>query len=133
MAFFSYYGKLYNWYAVVDPRHVCPSGWHEPTDGEWTMLSNYLGGGSVAGGKMKSIGLQYWISPNIDATNESGFSGLPGGYRSYVGSYNSIGNYGWWWSSSEHQVNLAWTRYLYFDLGSANQFKNIRNSNKNWY
>jgi uncharacterized protein (TIGR02145 family) len=121
------YGKLYNWYAVVDPRHVCPTGWHEPTDGEWTTLTNYLGGESVAGGKMKSTGLQYWISPNTEATNESGFSGLPGGYRSYAdGSYNSIGSYGFWWSSSEYQVNLAWTRYLYFDFGNANQFNNTK-------
>jgi uncharacterized protein (TIGR02145 family) len=73
------YGKLYNWYAVADPRHVCPTGWHEPTDGEWTTLTDYLGGAAVAGGKMKTTGLQYWISPNTDATNESGFSGLPGG------------------------------------------------------
>ena len=71
------YGKLYNWFAVADPRHVCPTGWHEPTDAEWTTLTDYLGGEEVAGGKMKSAGTQYWIGPNTDATNESGFSGLP--------------------------------------------------------
>ncbi len=96
----SIYGKLYNWHAVSDPRHVCPSGWHEPTDGEWTTLKDYLGGD--AGGKMKSTGLQYWNSPNTDATNESGFSGLPSGNRGYIGgSFANIGKYSRWWSASD--------------------------------
>ena len=114
------YGKLYNWYAVVDPRHVCPTGWHEPTDGEWTILTDYLGV-SVAGGKMKSTGLQYWIDPNQDATNESGFSGLPGGYRSYDGNFSTVGIGGFWWSSSESLTTTAWFRYLSYDSGSASQ------------
>jgi uncharacterized protein (TIGR02145 family) len=96
------YGKLYNWYAVADPRHVCPTGWHEPTDTEWTILTNYLVGGQVAaGGKLKTTGTQYWIEPNQDAINESGFSGLPGGYRYYGGDFLKVGNSGYWWSSSE--------------------------------
>ena len=114
------YGKLYNWYAVVDPRHVCPTGWHEPTDGEWTILTDYLGV-SVAGGKMKSTGLQYWIDPNQDATNESGFSGLPGGYRSYDGNFSTVGIGGFLWSSSESLTTTAWFRYLSYDSGSASQ------------
>ena len=116
------YGKLYNWYAVVDPRHVCPTGWHEPTDGEWTTLTDYLGGVEVAGGKMKTMGLQYWQSSNTDATNESGFSGLPGGYRYYFnGDFNDVGDYGYWWSSSEYDANNAWSRFLYYDYGNAYQ------------
>ncbi|MBU6204152.1 MAG: T9SS type A sorting domain-containing protein, partial [Bacteroidetes bacterium] len=113
------FGKLYNWYAVADPRNVCPSGWHVPTDAEWTTLTNFLGGEFVAGGKMKSTGTQYWLSPNQDATNESGFSGLPGGYRSSSGYFGSVGYNGYWWSSSESSTSIAWYLYLYFYNGSA--------------
>ena len=116
------YGKLYNWYAVTDPRHVCPSGWHEPTDGEWTTLTDYLGGESVAGGKMKSTGLQYWISPNTDATNESGFSGLPGGSRFSFGEFSNIGLNGIWWSSSENTIAYAWDRSLNYDDANTVRF-----------
>ncbi len=115
------YGKLYNWYAVADPRHVCPTGWHEPTDAEWTSLTDYLGGEAVAGEKMKTTGTQYWISPNTDSTNESGFSGLPGGYRFYFGIFNFVGFYGYWWSSSEYDPSSAWNRYLNFSNGNAYQ------------
>jgi uncharacterized protein (TIGR02145 family) len=95
------YGKFYNSFAVADPRHVCPTGWHVPTDAEWTTLTDYLGGTGVAGGKMKTTGTQYWLSPNTDATNESGFSGLPGGRRiSYNGSFGFVGSYSYWWSST---------------------------------
>jgi uncharacterized protein (TIGR02145 family) len=114
------YGKLYNWYAVADARNLCPVGWHVPTDGEWTTLTNYLVGEAVAGGKMKTTGTQYWNDPNIDATNESGFSGLPGGNRSSSGDYFSVGIYGYWWSSSEEtSTNLAWARGLYQTFGSV--------------
>jgi uncharacterized protein (TIGR02145 family) len=113
------YGKLYNWYAVADSRHVCPAGWHEPTDGEWTTLTDYLGGAAVAGGKMKIIGTQYWLSPNTDATNESGFSGLPGGSRYGSGSFSSIGSGGFWWGSSQSSGAFAWNRDLYYGDGDA--------------
>jgi uncharacterized protein (TIGR02145 family) len=115
------YGKLYNWYAVADPRHLCPSGWHEPTDGEWTTLLYYLDGESVAGGKMKSTGLQYWISPNNDATNESSFSGLPGGRRANDGVFGNVGYDGYWWSSSEFAANFALYRSLNNYVGNAYQ------------
>jgi uncharacterized protein (TIGR02145 family) len=118
------FGKLYNWYAVADPGHVCPTGWHVPTDDEWTTLTDYLGGAAAAGGKMKTTGLQYWISPNTDATNESGFSGLPGGYRSYGGDFNFVGDNGYWWSSSEYGAFYAWYRFLNYSNGSANQNSN---------
>ena len=113
------YGKLYNWYTVADPRNVCPTGWHVPTDAEWTTLTDYLGGESVAGGKMKSTGTQYWESPNTDATNESGFSGLPGGYRLNGGPFGNIGNLGYWWSSSEDDAYTAWSRGLVYVNGSV--------------
>jgi len=113
------YGKLYNWYTVADPRNVCPTGWHVPTDAEWTTLTDYLGGESVAGGKMKSTGTQYWESPNTDATNESGFSGLPGGNRSNYGPFHVIGHYGSWWSSTEFGTDYAWSYSLSYDDGNV--------------
>lgn len=115
------YGKLYNWHAVADTRNVCPAGWHVPTDAEWTVLTNYLGGESVAGGKMKSTGTQYWQSPNQDATNESGFSGLPGGYRFSIGPFSHVGGYGGWWSSTEGNTYNAWTRDLDYSSGSVSR------------
>jgi uncharacterized protein (TIGR02145 family) len=79
------YGKLYNWYAVNDPRGLAPEGWHIPSDAEWTTLTTFLGGEGVAGGKMKERGITHWIYPNTDATNSSGFTGLPGGVRYFLG------------------------------------------------
>ena len=84
------YGKLYNWYACADARQICPMGWHLPTDAEWTMLTNYLGGLFVAGGKMKSTS-DLWGSVNVEATNSSGFSGIPGGKRITNGGYSGQG------------------------------------------
>jgi uncharacterized protein (TIGR02145 family) len=117
------YSKLYNWYAVADPRHVCPTGWHEPTDDEWTTLTDYLGGESVAGGKMKSTGSQNWLSPNTEATNESGFSGLPGGLRyNDNGTFDFFGFYGYWWSSLESSTTRAWSRAMNYYIGNAYRY-----------
>ena len=118
------YGKLYNWYACVDARQLCPVGWHVPTDGEWTVLTNYLLGEGVAGGKMKTTGLidgatGLWYSPNAEATNSSGFSGAPGGVRFYFGGYSPIGSDGNWWSSSEYDSSVAWFRFLSGNDGFA--------------
>jgi len=119
------YGKLYNWYAVSPTtngnKNVCPTGWHVPTDAEWTVLTNYLGGDSVAGGKMKEVGTSNWNSPNTDATNTSLFTGLPGGGSDYPGVYNGIGSRGYWWSSSsmENTTFYAWFRILERINGSA--------------
>jgi uncharacterized protein (TIGR02145 family) len=120
------YGKLYNWYTVADPRNVCPTGWHVPSDAEWSTFINYLdpnadGGnnGNTAGGKMKSTGTQYWQSPNTDATNESGFSGLPGGLRGYSGAFHGIGGSGPWWSSTEGSTDSAWGRGLDYSNGNG--------------
>lgn len=113
------YGKLYNWFAANDPRGLAPQGWHIPSDEEWTKLTDDLGGEQVAGGKMKSTGTQYWISPNIDATNESGFSGLPGGGRSDGGPFPNVGGAGGWWSSTEANTDDAWGRYLHCSTGNV--------------
>jgi uncharacterized protein (TIGR02145 family)/uncharacterized repeat protein (TIGR02543 family) len=120
------YGKLYNWYAVSKTsngnKNVCPTGWHVPTNAEWTVLTDYLGGESVAGGKMKEVGKINWASPNVDASNESSFSGLPGGYRSFDGYCYSVGVGGSWWSSSEWSSYFAWSRYLASSNGDAVNF-----------
>jgi len=114
----SVYGKLYNWYAVNDSRGLAPQGWHVPSDGEWTTLTNYLGGDAIAGGKMKESGTTHWASPNTGATNSSGFAGLPGGYRDPYGTFYDIGNLGFWWSSSAYNTSFAWFRDL--SCSSAN-------------
>ncbi len=111
------YGKLYNWNACVDARQLCPVGWHVPSDAELTILSNYLGGDEVSGGKMKAIGTVesgtgYWRDPNTSATNESGFSGLPGGGRNVFGNYVLMGNLGYLWSASQDSGVSGWNRYM---------------------
>ena len=112
------YGKLYNWYAVNDTRGLAPQGWHIPSDAEWTTLATSLGGASVAGGKMKEAGTLNWISPNTEGNNNSGFAGLPGGYRFSNGTFISVGVYGSWWSATETNTTAAWNRYLnYYDGG----------------
>jgi uncharacterized protein (TIGR02145 family) len=93
------FGYLYIGYAVVDTRKLCPDGWHVPTDAEWTTLTTELGGQSVAGGKMKSVGTAYWNSPNTGATNESGFSALPGGIRRNDGSSLYISDFAFFWTA----------------------------------
>jgi uncharacterized protein (TIGR02145 family) len=117
------YGKLYNWYAVSKTtngnKNVCPKGWHAPTDAEWTVLTDYLGGLNVAGGKMKEVGTTKWNSPNIDATNTSLFTGLPGGYRDFNGDFSYIGGYGYWWSSTENNTDNAWNQRLLNYNGTA--------------
>ena len=106
------YGRLYNWYAVDDARGLCPSGWHVPTDGEWTMLSDHLGGESVAGGQMKT---DYGWNSGGNGTNSTGFSALPGGKRRGVGgaSFYSVGAIGYWWSSSQVNESRAFIRAMY--------------------
>ncbi len=120
------YGKLYNWYAVNDLRGLAPTGWHVPTDAEWRILSNTLGGESVAGGKMKSTGTTLWISPNTGATNSSGWAGLPGGFRSISGEFKSVGSYGVWWSSTETITTVAWGRGLNYNNGDFTRFDFVK-------
>ena len=103
------YGRLYNWYAVDDARGLCPSGWHVPTDQEYTTLTDGLGGTSVAGGKMKSSPED---SPSWDGTNTSGFSGLAGGVRYDNGGFDSGGSLGYFWAASANGAH-AWERELY--------------------
>ncbi|MFC1732317.1 fibrobacter succinogenes major paralogous domain-containing protein [candidate division KSB1 bacterium] len=110
------YGLLYNWYAVDDSRNIAPEGWHVPTDEEWEELVSYLGGETVAGGKLKEAGYDHWMNPNTGATDEYEFTALPGGIR-YVQptdtGFLKIGDNAWLWSSTEDGSDDAWSRSLY--------------------
>jgi len=111
------YGRLYNWHTVNDDKGVCPDGWHVPSDEEYTIITDYLGGESVAGGKMKEAGHEHWNyhSDEVteEATNESGFTGLPAGFRhNSTGNYNNMGTGGYFWSPSELSINNERYRFL---------------------
>lgn len=120
------YGVLYNWPAAMDSgtsssanpsgvQGACPEGWHLPSDDQWTQLTDYLGGASVAGGKLKATGTTHWKSPNTDATNETGFTGLPGGYYNDLNErFNDIESYGYWWSATENDTDRAFYRVLLY-------------------
>ena len=105
------YGVLYNWNAAMagevgsneNPsgvQGVCPTGWHLPSTAEWTQLADFLGGAPVAGGKLKEAGITHWANPNTGATNETGFTALPGGYRNSLGEYKFMATFGIWWTTS---------------------------------
>lgn len=119
------YGKLYNWYAV-NTNKLGPTGWHIPTDAEWTELTDYLVGETVAGGKLKEIGATHWFTPNVGATNETGFTALPGGYRHVYGLFEHKGINGRWWTASEYNADKAWSRsmdYINNSVFSYTDFK----------
>jgi uncharacterized protein (TIGR02145 family) len=107
------YGALYNFYAVNDSCGLCPKGWHVATEAEWLNMEAYLGGPAAAGGKAKESGTVHWNRPNVGATNESGFTGLPAGGRGRVGGPGEIGNYATWWSATAHDSAYAWHWGLY--------------------
>ncbi len=119
----SIYGRLYNWFAVVDSRNLCPIGWHVPIDSEWTTLTIYLGGENIAGGKLKETGLSHWLSPNTSATNETGFTALPAGGRESGGAYGYIGSIGYWWSSTEFVTSLAWFREMFSSDSNVGRYE----------
>jgi uncharacterized protein (TIGR02145 family) len=108
------YGRLYTWYAATDSRNVCPTGFHIPTDGEWTTLTTSLGGENAAGGKLKETGTTHWADPNTGATNVSRFTALPGNTRGLSGESGPDGIYGSWWSSTEYDwpYTAAWNRLM---------------------
>lgn len=112
----SRYGKLYNWYAVNDARGLAPTGWHIPSDMEWKQLTDQLGGNEVAGKKMKST--QGWARHG-NGTNESGFGGLPGGYRYDYGFFNYGELFAVWWASPVEFTSFAWLYYQAYNFGNA--------------
>jgi uncharacterized protein (TIGR02145 family) len=101
------YGRLYTWYVASDARNVCPTGWHVPTDGQLESLKTFLGGEEIAGGKLKETGTSHWNSPNTGATNETGFTAVPGGYRLPAGGFVSMGISFYIWSSTPGLVDLV--------------------------
>ena len=113
------YGRLYNWHAVNTGK-LCPTGWHVPTDAEWTTLAVYLGGSTGAGGKLKETGTAHWTTPNSGATDEKDFTALPGGFRPSRSVFSNIGIYGYWWSStvSSTQYNSPYAYYLEINYNS---------------
>jgi len=121
------YGGLFQWNELMQysttpgAQGICPTGWHLPTDYEWTTLTIYLGGESIAGEKMKETGTTHWLSPNTDATNSSGFTALPGGYRWGYGYFGNLTYEAYFWSSSETSSTHAWGRGLY---GGEGVFRN---------
>lgn len=108
------YGKLYNFYAVRDPRGIAPEGWHVPTAAEWQKLFDFLGGSVEAGGKLKEAGTAHWAVPNAGATNETSFSSLPGGCC-YGGmeQFYDLGKIGYWWTSTPGDGSDAAHRIMY--------------------
>lgn len=114
------YGKLYNWFAVSDERKICPQGWKIPSDDDWTVLTSYLGGLDVAGGKLKATGIGFWGIPNAWASNLSFFTGLPSGYRDEHGMFFGIGYYAIWWTSNSNGAE-AWSRYVYNEFNYASK------------
>jgi uncharacterized protein (TIGR02145 family) len=111
------YGALYNWY-VVDPansKKITPAGWHIASESEWSLLVQFLGGSSVAGGKLKEDGYMHWTNPNEGATNSSGFTALPGGYCNFNGAFDKYAAYGAWWTVTENNESTAIYQNLYCD------------------
>lgn len=110
----NFYGKLYNWFAVNDPRGLAPSGWHVPSHDEWTTLATCLG--NNPGGQIKEAGTSHWLTPNTGATNSSGFTGLPAGGRSNSnGAFFGIGENANWWTSTGLSVTHARTRFVVYN------------------
>jgi len=114
------YGRLYTWFAATDSRNICPTGWHLPTDAEWTTLITFLGGEDVAGGKLKESGTTHWKSPNTGATNSSGFTSLPvGNHWPEDNLFTNDGTYIFYWSSTDATGNAyngwQWFLYIKFD------------------
>jgi uncharacterized protein (TIGR02145 family) len=112
------YGRLYDWNTALT---VAPKGWHHPSEAEWTILLDYLGGQFVAGGKMKTT--TGWKSPNTGATNSSGFAGLPGGFRNINGTFDHIGDYGYWWSSTADSTWGTFSIVLSYGLADVGRYR----------
>ena len=126
------YGGLYQWNEAMQysttpgVQGICPTGWHLPTDGEWTTLTTFLGGESIAGGKMKEAGLTHWLSPNTDATNSSGFTALGAGDRDNNGYFGDFNAFALFWSSTEYDVQSGVDRDLSYQNATAATFDNYK-------
>ncbi len=119
------YGKLYNWYAVNDPRGLAPLGYHIPSTNEWQNLVGNFGGQALAGSALKESGILHWMSPNTDATNSSGLTGLPGGSCSQYGTFSNIKYNAYFWSSTEEFVSTS--RYVDLSFNNVISMSNFNN------
>jgi uncharacterized protein (TIGR02145 family) len=133
------YGKLYNWYAVAYPAGLCPAGWHVSTESDWNKMTHYLdffadtsctgcASSASAGGALKEINTAHWSSPNAGATNNSGFTALPGGLRTDQGIYGSLTHYGYWWTSTSYATTVAHYHYLWNDSSELYHYDNSKNN-----
>ncbi len=122
------YGSLYNWYTINDCRNVCPSGWHIPTESEMSFMENYIGGPELAGGKLKAANDFYWLAPNTEGLNSTGFSGLPAGYRDPSGTFNEQTFSGHWWSATSADDDNAHQRHATHQSGSLFSVPSDKNS-----
>lgn len=113
------YGALYNWY-TTNTGKLCPVGYRIPSHAEWTTLSEFLGGSGLAGGMLKEAGTTHWMTPNTDATNEKGFTALPGGSRNTNGTFYGIKTDGYWWST-EYNATYGWIRWMRYNSSSMSQ------------
>lgn len=120
------YGKLYNWYAVNDPRGLAPEGFHIPTSDEWMLLINYLGGNTVAGGKLKEMGTTNWNSPNKDATNSSGFTAVGTGNRTDLGNFTQFKNSATFWTSSLFYDDFSFLYSINYNSAGANRNNSLK-------
>lgn len=111
------YGFLYNWYAV-NTLNLCPTGWHVPTYSNLLSLNSYLGGEILAGGKLKETGTLHWQNPNFGATNETGFTSLPGGVRTNLGVFSGYQQSGYWWSATQDDVTYAYGFQMSYSSGN---------------
>lgn len=113
------YGRLYSWYTTIDDRNICPAGWHVPSDSEWTVLSEFLGGSGIAGGLMKEMGTEHWNVTDASVTNSSQFTALPGGFRGNPTGFTNLGNMGLFWTSTPWG-SLAFPRGYVYKLQASN-------------
>jgi uncharacterized protein (TIGR02145 family) len=122
------YGALYDWF-TVNTGKLAIAGWHVPSEEEWTTLTTYLGGESISGGKLKESGTSHWRSPNAGATNESGFTALPGGHRDVNGIFSALGDDGYWWSATEYgTTGKVWYRNMNYNYDGV---LSVSNNKKN--
>jgi uncharacterized protein (TIGR02145 family) len=121
------YGALYNWY-TVNTGKLCPSGWHVPSETDWSLLISYLGGESLAGNKLKETGSIHWLNQNTSATNESGFTAIPGGYLTYGSTFSNIRKESCWWSSTEYTTLEAYFRDLYYSYSNVDNGSSSKKS-----
>jgi uncharacterized protein (TIGR02145 family) len=120
-AYAAVYGRLYTYYTITDSRKICPTGWHIPTDADWITMENNLGGYTIAGSFLKESGTTHWSQYNSDASNITCFNALPGGYRNTSGTFVYLGNFGYWWSSTEGDSFNAWVRSMYMQSSQVSK------------